>query len=626
MRREGLLHRGLARLQGGPTAGRRHRFFEHLLIELDTDLADMARLLLAQQVAGAADVEVVAGELEAGAEIIQSLHDLKALFRRRGQNAARRQGEVGIAADLGAADPAAKLIELGQAEHVGAVHDHGVGRRDVEAGLDDVGREQQIEAAVVEAGHHRLQVARRELTVSDTDLHFGHELGQALRKLAQILDARADDEDLPAPEVFAHDRLAHDHRVVGQDEGAHRQAVDRRRGDEAHLLHPRHRELQGARDRRRRQGQHVDVLAQLLQALLLLDAEVLLLVDDDQAQVAEAHRLRQERMGADDDVDLAGGKLRAGLALRSAGDEARELADLHRQAAKAVREGPVVLAGQQRGRHHDRHLATTHDGEKGGPQRHLGLAEADIAADQPVHRASDGQVRQRVLDGTLLVFGLGEGKARGELGIETFGRFDAVDRLQLARRGDLDQLGGHVLQALLDPRLAGLPVGATQAVEFRRALLRAIARKDLDVLHRHIELVAAVIGHHQTVVGRAAHVERDQALVSADAVLDMDDEIAFRESGDLGEEVLGPAALGAGPGQALAQDVLLGDQGDAVEGKAPLDRQQRERDTLREQSIDPRPILDALQLGHSMIAQERSQALQRAGAVGGDDDPLTAPL
>ncbi len=167
--------------------------------------------------------------------------------------------------------------------------------------------------------------------------------------------------------ILAQDRLAHDDRVVGQHEGAHRQAVDRRAGDQAHVAHAGERQLQGAGDRRGGQGQHVDVLAQLLQALLLLDAEVLLLVDDQQAQVAEAHRLGQERMGADDDVDLAGGKLRAGLALRSAGDEPRELADLHRQAAKAVREGPVVLAGQQRGRHHDSHLATTHDGEKGGP-------------------------------------------------------------------------------------------------------------------------------------------------------------------------------------------------------------------------------------------------------------------
>ena len=36
------------------------RVLQHLLVELDADLADMAGLLVAEQVAGAADVEVVA--------------------------------------------------------------------------------------------------------------------------------------------------------------------------------------------------------------------------------------------------------------------------------------------------------------------------------------------------------------------------------------------------------------------------------------------------------------------------------------------------------------------------------------------------------------------------------------
>ena len=43
-------------------ARRRDRLLQHVLVELDADLADMARLLVAQQVAGAADVEIVAGK------------------------------------------------------------------------------------------------------------------------------------------------------------------------------------------------------------------------------------------------------------------------------------------------------------------------------------------------------------------------------------------------------------------------------------------------------------------------------------------------------------------------------------------------------------------------------------
>ena len=47
-----------------------------------------------------------------------------------------------------------------------------------------------------------------------------------------------------------------------------------------------------------------------LMRLLVRDAEALLLVDDQQAEILEHHVLRQQAMGADDDVDLAGGEPR----------------------------------------------------------------------------------------------------------------------------------------------------------------------------------------------------------------------------------------------------------------------------------------------------------------------------
>ena len=55
--------------------------------------------------------------------------------------------------------------------------------------------------------------------------------------------------------------------------------------------------------------QHVDLLAHLLDALLVRHAEALLLVDDEQAEIAKLHVLRQQPVRADDDVDLAAGEL-----------------------------------------------------------------------------------------------------------------------------------------------------------------------------------------------------------------------------------------------------------------------------------------------------------------------------
>ena len=49
--------------------------------------------------------------------------------------------------------------------------------------------------------------------------------------------------------------------------------------------------------------------AQLLQALFVADAEALLFIDDEQAEVLEFDVFRKQAMGADEDVDLC--RLRA---------------------------------------------------------------------------------------------------------------------------------------------------------------------------------------------------------------------------------------------------------------------------------------------------------------------------
>ena len=64
--------------------------------------------------------------------------------------------------------------------------------------------------------------------------------------------------------------------------------------------------------------------AQLLQPLLVADAEMLLLVDDDEAEILERDRLAEQRVGADGDVDRALGQSLLRLALLRGADHARQ--------------------------------------------------------------------------------------------------------------------------------------------------------------------------------------------------------------------------------------------------------------------------------------------------------------
>ena len=158
----------------------------------------------------------------------------------------------------------------------------------------------------------------------------------------------------------------------------------------------------------------MDLGAKLLELFLMGDAEVLLLVNDDEAEVLELHALAEKGMGADDDID---------------GPSAMPFLTRFSSALPTMREawptwtgkprnrsanGLGVLAREERGRHDDGHLLAGHHRGEGRAQRHLGLAEADVAAHQPVHRTARRKIGQHRFDRRLLVLGLLERKARGE--------------------------------------------------------------------------------------------------------------------------------------------------------------------------------------------------------------------
>ena len=152
----------------------------------------MAGLLVAEKIACAADVEVMACQLEAGAEIVERLHDFEPPQRGRRQLFALGQGQIAISAQFAAADAATQLIELRQPKHVSAVDDQGVGGRDVETAFDDVGRQQQVKGALVERGHHIFEVGRRHAAMRHRDTDFRHDLTQFLAHLVEIGDVGRD--------------------------------------------------------------------------------------------------------------------------------------------------------------------------------------------------------------------------------------------------------------------------------------------------------------------------------------------------------------------------------------------------------------------------------------------------
>ena len=433
----------------------------------------------------------------------------------------------------------------------------------------------------------------------------------------EVLDARADVERLAAAIALAQQRLAHHQRIERRHEGAHREAVDRRRRDDREIAHAGQCELQRARDRRRGQRQHMHLGAQLLELLLVRDAEMLLLVDDQQREVPELDALAEQRMGADDDVDRAVGQPLLDLGELGARDQPRGLRDLDREAAEALGEGLGVLARQQRRRHHDRDLPAAHGGDEGRAQRHLGLAETDVAADQAIHRPAGAEIAQHRVDRGLLVVGLLVGEAGAEL-VERPVLGHELRRLaQLPLGGDLDQVVGDLEDAPAHARLARLPGAAAEPVEIDVALLRAVAREQFDVLDRQVELVAAGVVDFEAVVRRARRLDRAQPDETADAVIDVHDEVAGRQRGDFGDEVVGALGGAARPHQPVAEDVLLADDRGVGGLEAGFEAEHRQRDLRLRQRQRLLPGGDRREIGRARDRRahgSRARASRRSTA------------
>ena len=201
------------------------------------------------------------------------------------------------------------------------------------------------------------------------------------------LDAVVDEIDLAAALQLV--RIARrDHLLVELDDvGLDRQPILRRRLDDRHVADADERHVQRARDRRRAHRQHVDVLPQLLDLLLVRDAEALLLVDDEQPEIAELHVLRQQAVRADDDVDLAGGEI--GERCPSARPCVRNRLTMSMRTGKPANRSLqrlLVLERQDRRRRQERDLLAVHHRFERRAHGHFGLAVADVAAEQPVHR------------------------------------------------------------------------------------------------------------------------------------------------------------------------------------------------------------------------------------------------
>ncbi len=423
---------------------------------------------------------------------------------------------------------------------------------------------------------------------------------------------------LAAAFEFAQHGFADD--AVGElaDEGLDRQPLLRCRGDYREIAQAFHAHRQRARDRRRRQGQHVDFSAHGLQGFLLAHTEAVFLVDDDQAQATKLDLLADQFVGADDDVDLALGQFLQRLRRFLGGLEAGDFGDAHRPVGEAVGEGLVMLFAEQGGRAQYGHLLAAGDGAEGGTQRDFGLAEADVAADQAVHRFAGAHVVDDGSDGRGLVVGFLEAEAIGEGFVITLLEGEGMALAGGAGGIQRQQFGSGVARLLGSLALGFFPLAGTEGVQWCRFRIGAGVTGDhVQLRHRHEQLGVVGVVQFEEFLLAEAEVHAHQALVAADAVAFVHHRVADLELGQILQPVIEACLLGRlAPGAAgrAGEQFGFGNEGDAIKGEACLQRADAQRQA-RVASDEGAQIGGGRRL-QAVLGEHRRQRFAPAGGFG----------
>ena len=348
----------------------------------------------------------------------------------------------------------------------------------------------------------------------------------------------------------------------------------------------------------------------------------------DQAEPGEPGLGRQQLVRADDHVHRAVGEPAQGLGRLRGALEPRQRLHRHRERGIALGERRVVLLDQQRGRHkHGDLLAVLHRLERGA-HRDLGLAVADVAADQPVHRHRPFHVVLDLVDGAELVRRLHVRKCVLEFALPRRVRGEREPGRGHPGRVQPDQLGGDLADGLAGPALGLGPVRPAEPVQGRR-LAAGVPGHLVQLVGRHVQPVrrltppARRVLDHQVLPGRASRGPRRHLHVPADAVLLVHDVVTGLQL---------QRVDAAAPPARHPPHVPGGRQPGRVPGQVALGEQDELGRRPDEAVLDPRGrdvgdarlgrLVDIGQAGADPLPPEQlGQPLGRAVALGDQHDP-----
>ena len=198
-----------------------------------------------------------------------------------------------------------------------------------------------------------------------------------------------------------------------------------------------------------------------------------------------------------------------------------------------------------------------------------------------------------------------------------------------SRGVEREELVGHVFERFADARFAGVPAGAAELVERGMgAFDDAVTLDEVHALERNVEARVVGVAEEHEFAAAAVGFDQAQAFELADAVIDVDDEVAGFEFGEIAEES-GGADFAAGAidggsgfeeiGVAEERELRIGERDAFGEGRA--DEKQRGGFVGAFGGETGGGVFGfAEDVGRFVFAADVGEALDFAGAGGGEED------
>ena len=236
-----------------------------------------------------------------------------------------------------------------------------------------------------EGQHDALELSFIELAMAYADARGRDELLNAGGDFVNGFDAIVDEVDLTAALQLHFNSGADELFIEFCDHSLNGHAIFGRSFNDAHVAQADERHVEGARNGRGAHGEHVNLLAHLLEPLLVADAETLLFIDDEKAKVLELDVLGKNAVGANENVDLAGFNALDNRLLLLGRAETRNHFDVDGELGEPFFEGLKVLKAEDgSGREHGDLFAILHCLEC-RTHGDFSFAVAHIAAEETVH-------------------------------------------------------------------------------------------------------------------------------------------------------------------------------------------------------------------------------------------------